>query len=132
MLEIINDLPSHVVGVHATGEISQEDIETVLIPAIDKLVDKTDKIHYLLHLDTDLLKWDIGAWYADAKIGLKYFTKWTKIAVVTDKASVRKFTDAFGFVVPGDARGFSVAEMELAKQWVSQLETDKNGNSVQN
>lgn len=126
MLELVKDLPAHVVGVHATGEITKEEIETVLIPAIDKLVDNTDKIHYLLHLDTDLAKWDMGAWYSDAKIGIKYFTKWTKIAVVTDKESVRKFTDAFSFMVPGEARGFSVGEMELAKKWVSQSETSES------
>jgi hypothetical protein len=38
MLQMIQGLPPHVVGVHATGEITKEDLETVLIPAIDKLV----------------------------------------------------------------------------------------------
>lgn len=125
MLQLIQGLPPHVVGVHATGEITKEDLETVLIPAIDKLVAQTDKIHYLLHLDTDLLKWDIGAWYKDAQVGLKYFTKWTKIAVVTDKPAVRSFTNVFSYMVPGDARGFSVAEMETAKKWVSEETTEK-------
>lgn len=119
MLQLLNDLPEHVVGVKATGNVTQADVETVLIPAIDKLVAKTDKINYLLLLETDLSNWDFGAWMSDAKLGIQNFTKWTKIAVVSDKEGVNKFTDMFSAMIPGEAKGFRISELEKAKAWVA-------------
>ena len=98
MLQLLEDLPEHVVGVRATGNVTKEDIETVLIPAIDALVAKTDKINYLLILETDLSNWDFGAWVSDAKLGIQNFTKWTKIAVVSD-TEISCYLIVYNFII---------------------------------
>ncbi len=118
MIEIIKTLPQHVLGVRATGEVTKEDLETVLIPAMDKLVERSGAIHYLLVLDTDVKNWDLGAWMSDAKLGLKYFSKWHKIAVVTEQEAVRSFTKGFSALVPGEARGYTHAQLQEATAWV--------------
>ncbi|MCP9752224.1 STAS/SEC14 domain-containing protein [Ferruginibacter sp. HRS2-29] len=46
------------------------------------------------------------------------FTKWKKIAVVSDQSGVEKFTDFFSVLVPGEAKGFKPEELEEAKQWI--------------
>lgn len=122
MLELINDLPDHATGVRARGEVTREDVETVLLPAIDELVSRTDAIYYLLVLDTDVQNWDAGAWMSDAKLGLKHFTKWKKIAVVTDQKGVQRFSDLFSALVPGESRGFSHEEEAAARQWLAEKE----------
>jgi hypothetical protein len=35
MIEIINDLPQNVEGFHATGKVTKEDYEKVLMPAVE-------------------------------------------------------------------------------------------------
>ena len=119
MLQLINDLPANVVGIDAKGTVTKEELENILIPAIDDLIARTGKIHYLLVLHTDLKNWDWSAWVSDAKIGLKYFTRWAKIAVVTDNNAVSTFTAAFSGLVPGDAKAFRMSELEEAKKWVA-------------
>lgn len=119
MIQIMNNLPDHVLGVRATGEVTKEDLEGVLIPAMDALVDRTEGIHYLLVLDTSVKNWNFGAWISDAKLGLKYFSKWHKIAVVTDEEAVIKATSAFSALVPGEAKGYTHAELQQAIDWVS-------------
>ncbi len=120
MLQLIQDLPAHVAGVTAKGEVTKEDVETVLVPALDELVKKEDAIYYLLVLETDVKNWDLGAWISDAKVGLKHLTKWTKIAVVTDQEGVQKFTDVFSKLTPGEARGYSMDRLEEAEAWLSE------------
>ena len=120
MLELIKDLPDFVVGVRATGTVTKEDLETVLIPAIDAQVDKYDEIYYLLLLETDVQNWDFGAWVSDAAIGLKHLSKWKKIAVVTSQEGVQKFTDVFSKITPGEAKGYAMNELETAKAWISE------------
>lgn len=119
MISIIADLPDHVLGVRATQEVDADDLMNVLLPALQKQADAIGEINYLLVLDTEIQNWTAGAWVQDMKAGLLHFTKWNRIAVVTDQAVVEKFTDLFTIVVPGKAKGFTHAQLEEAKAWVA-------------
>ena len=119
MLKYINDLPSHVVGIHASGEVTKADMERVVIPRVDELVARQGEINYLLVLDTDVGNFTAGAWWDDIKLGLKNFSKWNRIAVVTDQKGVEWFTDVFRYFVPGKSKGFSMSELDEAVAWIS-------------
>ncbi|WP_442794692.1 STAS/SEC14 domain-containing protein [Pelobium manganitolerans] len=121
MLKLIKDLPAHVVGVEATNEVTADDLKNVLIPALDENVKQYGKINYLLILHTDVQNWSAGAWLQDMWAGLKNFTAWNRIAVVTDQEMVEKFTDGFSLVTPGEAKGFKLSEEQEARSWISQL-----------
>lgn len=119
MLKIIENLPAHVVGVEASNEVTADDLKNTLHPALDESVKSFGEIHYILVLHTEVKNWTSGAWLQDMWAGMKNFTKWKKIAVVTDEEVVEKFTDIFSFVTPGEAKGFKLSELDLAKEWVS-------------
>ncbi len=93
MLQLINDLPENVLGIKATGEVTAHDLSTVLLPALEKQVELFDEINYLLVLETSVKNFSSGAWLQDMKAGITHFTKWNKIAVVTDETAVEKFTN---------------------------------------
>ncbi|MEO6149650.1 MAG: STAS/SEC14 domain-containing protein [Mucilaginibacter sp.] len=120
MLKFVNDMPVHVVGIHAVGEVTRDDIETELVPRLDELVEKQGEINYLLILETDIKNFTGGALLADIKAGLKHFTKWNKIAVVTDQKSVAWFSDVFRFFIPGQSKGFPLSKLDEAVIWVSE------------
>ncbi|MBD1394743.1 SpoIIAA family protein [Mucilaginibacter glaciei] len=119
MLQYINDLPKHVIGIHATGEVTKQDIENVLNPRIEELTARQNEINYLLLLETDIQSWTTEAWWEDLKIGLRNFDKWNRIAVVSDQKSVEWFTDAFRFFIPGQTKCFELSELRQAIDWVS-------------
>lgn len=119
MLQFIKDLPDDVVGIHATGEVTKEDYDKVLIPRIDDLAKKQGKIKYLLVLETDVSNFSAAAWWDDLKIGLKHFTEWNKIAVVTDQKGVEWFTDVFKYFIPGKSKGFPLNELDEAVRWIT-------------
>lgn len=123
MLQFIKDLEPHVVGIHAIGEVTKEDMEKVLLPRIDELVARQGEINYLLVLETDVQNWTAGAWWDDIKMGLKNFTKWNKIAVVSDQKGVQWFTNAFTYFVPGKSKGFSLQQLDEAIAFVTEKET---------
>ena len=121
MLQFINDLPENIVGIHAVGDVTKEDIDTVLIPRLDDLVKRQGEINYLLVLETDAQNFTAGAWFDDVKVGLKHFTKWKKVAVATDQKSVEWFTtNIFKYMIPGEAQGFSLDNLEDAVKWISE------------
>lgn len=120
MLQFIDDLPSHVVGIRAIGDVTKEDFASVISPRIDDLVNRQGQINYILVLQTGVKNFTIGAWWDDLKLGLKHFTKWNKIAIVTDETLVEKFTDVFSLGVPGESRGYKLNELDEAVRWVSE------------
>ena len=119
MLTLIHDLPSNVVGVKASGVVSKEDYEKVLLPAIQDLYKRTGSVSLLLQLETELHNYTNGAWVEDAKLGLRYVGKWRKVAIVSRSKRVKWFTDTFGLLVPGAYKGFMFPDLVEAKRWVS-------------
>lgn len=118
MLTRIENLPAHVFGVRATGEVTETDLKEVLLPGLQAAVDEHGAIYYLLVLDTQIDKFTPGAWIQDMIAGLKHFTKWEKMAIVTDQKAVRTFTDLFSYVSPGAAKGYPIAELDQAIAWL--------------
>lgn len=119
MLEKLNNLPDHVFAVKATGEVTKDDLQNILIPGLQELVDRTGEIYYLLLLNTDVQNFTAGAWVQDVIAGIKHFSRWKKMAIVTDQKAVAQFTDLFSVVSPGTAKGYAIAELPQAITWVS-------------
>jgi calcineurin-like phosphoesterase family protein len=119
MLSPIENLPSHVFGVKATGNVDADDLKTVLLPGLEKLVQQYQEIYYLLVLDTKVENFTAGAWLQDALAGVKHLTQWKKMAIVTNQKTVENFTDAFSYISPGEAKGFSLDELDEAIAWLS-------------
>jgi len=119
MLTPIDELPPYVFGVKAIGEVTADDLKNVLLPGLESLTNKYDEIYYILVLETKVENFTAGAWFQDMVAGVKHFTKWKKMAIVTDQKAVEKFTDAFSYVTPGEARGFTLDELDEAITWVS-------------
>lgn len=120
MIRYLEDLPTNVVGFKAVGEITEVDFTETVIPKVKALIDKTDKLNYLLVLETSLKNFSFGAWLKDALMGIKHLTKWNRAAIVTDVDAIRKFTDIFSIFIPGEFRGFEHKELQEAIDWVSE------------
>ncbi|MEO5592328.1 MAG: STAS/SEC14 domain-containing protein [Chitinophagaceae bacterium] len=119
MIEVLNGIPDHVAGFKATGKITKEDYTNIVIPEIESILKQHGHIHFLLVLNTDVGNFTAGAWMNDALIGLKHLSKWKKMAIVSDQKGVEKVTDIISPIMPGESRGFTLAELEEAKNWVS-------------
>lgn len=119
MIEQINDLPSNMVGFRSTGDVTKDDFDKV-ITEVEKIVDKTGKLNYLLFLDNSPSDFTAGAWMQDAFLGIKNLTKWNRAAIVSDSEAVIKFTDVFSILMPGEFKGFHKKDYQQAIEWTSE------------
>ena len=120
MIEVIQGLPAKVAAFRATGSVTEDDYIKVVNPLCDKVYKEFGKINYLMDIDTPLSNYSAGAWIKDLILGFVYFTEWRKIAIVSNLKGVKSFTNFFGKLVPGKARGFGSEDIDAAKQWISQ------------
>ncbi len=124
MLSPIKNLPSHVFGVKARGEVTEADFKSVMLPGLADQADRTNQLYFLFHLETKLQDFTFGAWMQDALAGLKHLTQWKKMAFVTDQKGVEKFMDYYTHLVPGEAKGFPLDQLDDAIKWVSEKNPD--------
>ncbi len=123
MIQQITDLPENMVGFRASGEVTKDDFDIVL-KRVEEIVEKTGKLNYLLYLETSPANFTIGAWVKDGLLGVQNLTKWNRAAIVSDSEIVKKFTDVFSDIMPGEFKGFEMDDLQHAIDWTSE-KTDK-------
>lgn len=112
------DLPPTVVGFKASWDVTREVFDEVVIPCVQKHVEKMGQLNYLLVLNTSLRNFTMGAWFKDVMTGLKHLSKWKRAAIVTDSTAVKYFTGLFSVLVPGEFRSFTHDQLKKAIAWV--------------
>ncbi|WP_118952159.1 SpoIIAA family protein [Taibaiella helva] len=127
MIERLMNLPSNVVDFRATGNVTREDFEQVVMPEVERLIKKTGKLNYLLILDTPLKEFTFGAWMQDVLLGIKHLTQWNRAAIITDSSGVQHFTQVFSALMPGEFRGFDKLDIDVAVDWVSEKSDNTKG-----
>ena len=120
MIELMTDLPDNVVGFTASGEVSDDDYENILIPAMEAKFEEHDKICALYNFSPDYESFDWDAMWDDTKVGMKHLTDFEKIAVVSDQNWVRRSIKAFAWLMPGEVKLYNGDQLDEAKAWVSE------------
>jgi len=124
MIGVLPDLPPNVAGFRASGDVTKEDFEKVLFPEVKKHIALAGKLNFVFYVDTPLKNFSMGAWVRDIWLGIKQFTSWRKIAIISDVEKIRNFTDNISFLLPGEYKGFPVAQLEDAIRWAATEEQE--------
>ena len=118
MLEPMEKLPAGVLGFRSNGQITASDYTDVLKPAIDAVVQRDEEIRIVIEFG-DWSGMSGGALWEDLKMGIERFTKWKKIALVTDVDWMRHLTKAFSWLAPKGMKVFSTSDLDAAKAWAA-------------
>lgn len=120
MIEQISDLPANAIGFRAKGTVTAADYENVIIPAVEALFARQQKVRFLYHLGEDFTGFEAGAMWDDTKLGLRHLAGWEKMALVSDIEWVRGAVRIFGLVIPGHVRVFHNREIGEAMRWIAE------------
>jgi hypothetical protein len=120
VLKLMSGLPANVVGIEAVGKVQAKDYRTVLDPALDEATKGGAKVRLLYLLGTDYEGYSAGAMWEDTKLGMQDFNSFDRIAVVTDHSVMADAIRVFGWLVPGEVRTYSTAQLDDARAWVSE------------
>src|SRR5580698_3037921 len=101
MLRLIDNLPLHVTGIHAYGEVTEREYIGLLTGLLDEQVKKIGRINFLLVLETDIKNFASGMWCGNVLMGLKHFFKWKRVAILSDQRGLTGYSDLFKYIIPG-------------------------------
>jgi SpoIIAA-like len=115
MLELIEGLPRNVVGIVASGKVTMQDCQDVLLPAMNRSRKRHDKIRLYYELNS---RFPGSAW-DDLDLGLEHASCCERVAIVTDIGWVRLTVKAVRFLIPSKIRVFSTVEAEEGRAWIT-------------
>lgn len=118
MITEYSGLPENVIGVSATGEVTKDDYEEVLIPLIEDKLKDHKKVSLFYYIGPQFTGFTAGAMWDDTKVGLKHIADWDKVAMVTDVPWLRNTVKCFAFIMPGKLKVFSNDQRSDAEAWI--------------
>jgi len=116
MIKVVEDMPVGTIGFEASGRVTDDDYETVLVPAVRAALDAGEV--RLLYVLPDGTKYSPGAMWADTKLWAGNLRGWKRVAIVSDADWLENAVKAFGWMMPGEVRVFDDDEVGEAKAWL--------------
>lgn len=115
MIEKILKSQGNVLGLKATGKLTDADYKDVLIPGIEAVVKEYGKVNFLFYLDEDFKGWEPMAMWDDFKLGLGKIKRGiAKFALVGEPTWVQWAMKLDNFIMRGEVKIFSVEQIDEA------------------
>ena len=122
MIKVIEDMPVGTIGFEASGKVTDDDYESVLVPAVRAALEAgAVRLLYVLPEGT---QYSPGAMWADTKLWAGNLRGWQRVAIVSDADWLENAIKAFGWMMPGEVRVFDDDEVADAKAWLVGIEDD--------
>lgn len=119
MMKLLEGFPDNVVAAAASGHVTRQDYDQILVPRVTAAAKNHAKIRCYYELGPDFAGMEPGAAWEDFVLGVEYLTRWERIAAVTDVAWIAHALNAFRFMMPGQMRVFPTSEKAAARDWVT-------------
>lgn len=119
MIEVMDESSGNVLGLRATGKLSQADYRDVLHPRIEELLEQFPTLNVLFLMDDAFEGWSLGAAWTNTIFDLRHRRDFDKIAMVgSPKWEEWCVKVAAAPLMSGKMRTFGRDELSQAWQWL--------------
>jgi hypothetical protein len=118
MIEILRNFPDNVIAFSCDGQVTKDDYEGILVPAIIETLKRHDKIRLFYKTSANFTGYAPGAIWEDLKIGVEHPTRWERVAVVTDVDWIVQMMSLFSFLIPCPIKLFPSSGFAQAHAWI--------------
>ena len=122
MFTRIDNLPTGVVGVVASGKVTADDRLQILEPSIAGAVEAGGRVRLLYVAASDFAGYDRGGLYDDAVFGTRHFNHFDRIAFVVNDGPYQRAVLAMNGLMPARLRVFAPSEIMQAREWLKSRE----------
>ena len=119
MLKQMSDMPAVTIGFEARGDVDDDDFEHVVAPVLRREIASGRKVRLLYLLGPQLEDFDGDVVKEEMKFAARHTTAYERVAIVSDETWLGPALRMLSVLVPGQLRGFPVAQLQSAKSWVA-------------
>jgi SpoIIAA-like len=118
MIKLLSGFPDNVLALACVGQVTRQDYDSVLIPAVQAALERHPKLRLYYEVTPQFTGVTAGAMWEDFIVGVEHWSRWERLAVVTDVEWMRFTVNAFRFLLPGRMRVFAGSESTEARRWI--------------
>ncbi len=119
MIEVLKETGGNILGIRASGKLTKQDYEDVLIPRLKEAAGEEGKVRFLYYLDEGFQGWEPGAMWEDLKVGLgKLRHDFEKFALVGGPKYVQWGMELDNYIMNGEVKTFPIDKLGEAWDWV--------------
>jgi hypothetical protein len=134
MIEVEHIGEHGMIEIRMTAPVSDSDYEERLMPAIDKAIVGGDYLRMLAIVEAGFSDFTLGAIMQDARLGLKHWRGFDRVAVVTDNGALTKAIGAFSVFMPCPVAIFEMSDVDDARRWlresIGSIQKEEMGDGV--
>jgi hypothetical protein len=121
VLEILQDVPPGVLALRASGRLTREEYDTVLLPVVEDAVREGRHLRCLCEVAADYAGLGPAAAWEDLTLGLRALPLFDGCAVVSDVGWIREASRVAAFFLPCPVRVFDGGGRPEAAAWLAAL-----------
>ncbi|WP_226684606.1 SpoIIAA family protein [Shewanella indica] len=119
MLTLLSGFDDNTVAVRASGIVSSEDYDAVLLPAVESKLREHVLIKLWYEYGADFEGISLQAVWDDACLGLFHLQDFSRIAVITDSSVIEGMAQTLALMIPCPVFVFPRTELAKARAWLS-------------
>jgi hypothetical protein len=119
MIEFLPESTGNVVGILASGRLTDADYKQVLIPRLEAVFAEHGKLKLLVHMAPSFEGWDLSAAWEDVTYGLRHRADFEKVAIVGGPTWVALSVQLGGFLMKGEIKIFPAGDLDSSWAWVT-------------
>jgi SpoIIAA-like len=121
MIEVLKDVPPGIVAVRASGTLTREEYDAVVVPLLEDARREGRRLRCLCEVGADYRGLTPGAAWDDVTLGLRALHLFDGCAVVSDVRWIREVSRLVAFLMPCPVRVFDERDRAEAAAWLAGL-----------
>lgn len=118
MLEFMNESAGDILGVRGRGKLTADDYTHVLVPRLESILKRFDKVRVLLYVDETFQGWDLGGASANTCLDVRHRTDFQKVAIVGAPVWEEWCAKLASLLINGEIKTFKTDQLQIAWEWL--------------
>jgi SpoIIAA-like len=118
MFQVMPESEGKIIGLKASGKLTDHDYQEVLIPNLEAVIRQHGKFRLLCFIDEKFEGLEAGALWEDAKFFLAHKDNFEKMAVAGGPKWIELIMKLFAPLMQGDVKTFPGEQLSKAWEWI--------------
>lgn len=120
MISILPESEGNVIGIRASGTLTDGEYREIFMPAIEKAIEEGKVARLLFFMDESFEGAEWGVMWDDAKFGIKHCNDFEKVAVVGGPSWVEWGARLSGYLMKAEVKTFPPKKLGEAWEWIKE------------